>query len=267
MILQSSSTSIPSVEISVVYFRAGYGPSDYPTSLEWDTRYKLESSLSIKCPTIALQLSGSKKVQQELSIPDILEYFLKDTEYENSIEDMRKSFSDLYPLDQSEIGIKGYQLAMNQPENYVMKPQREGGGNNIYRLDILKSLEEMKLRDERKGIKDGDGEDQVKEMEGYILMSLINPPKGVGNYLIKAGAGVGDGSGEKVQGKDGDEKEVKVKGPALVEDVVSELGIYGTSLFGKGQDGKIQVRKSNAGGYLLRTKGRSSDEGGVGESR
>lgn len=269
LILQSSSTSIPSVEISVVYFRAGYGPSDYPTSLEWETRYKLESSHSIKCPTIALQLSGSKKVQQELSIPQILEYFLKDSQYEKFIQDLRKVFTDLYPLDQSEIGMKGYQLAMNQPENYVMKPQREGGGNNIYRLDILKSLEEMKERDERKGIKDGDGNDQVKEMEGYILMSLINPPKGIGNYLIKAGAGVGDGSGERVQSKDGDgdEKEVKVKGPALVEDVVSELGIYGTSLFGKGGDGKIQVRKSNAGGYLLRTKGRSSDEGGVGESR
>jgi len=126
-----------------------------------------------------------------------------------------------------------------------MKPQREGGGNNIYREEILKALKEMEKRDE------GKGKVEVKEREGYILMSLIKPPKGVGNYLVKAPTKVG-----------GDEEEIK--GPALMEDVVSELGIYGTSLFKKGRDG-IEIVDMEAGGYLLRTKGRSSDEGGVGE--
>lgn len=56
-----------SQEISVVYLRAGYGPSDYPSKMEWDARRLLELSQAIKCPTIMTQLAGCKKVQQVLA--------------------------------------------------------------------------------------------------------------------------------------------------------------------------------------------------------
>jgi hypothetical protein len=35
-------------EISVVYFRAGYTPADYPSSRQWDARTILERSYAIK---------------------------------------------------------------------------------------------------------------------------------------------------------------------------------------------------------------------------
>jgi glutathione synthase len=60
-------------EISVVYFRAGYGPSDYPSDKEWQARRLLELSRAIKCPTIITQLAGCKKVQQMLATPGALE--------------------------------------------------------------------------------------------------------------------------------------------------------------------------------------------------
>jgi len=64
-------------EISVVYFRSGYGPADYPSKSEWNARKLLELSRAIKCPTIITQLAGCKKIQQVLSMPDVLErYFL-----------------------------------------------------------------------------------------------------------------------------------------------------------------------------------------------
>jgi glutathione synthase len=36
------------VEVSVVYFRAGYGPDDYPSNREWAARLAIERSLAIK---------------------------------------------------------------------------------------------------------------------------------------------------------------------------------------------------------------------------
>ena len=48
-----------------------------------------------------------------------------------------------------EIGEKNYEKALSNPENFVLKPQREGGGNNIYGEDIKPFLENIKDNDER----------------------------------------------------------------------------------------------------------------------
>jgi len=57
----------------VTYFRAGYGPGDYESNKDWEARELIERSKTIKCPTIAYQLAGAKKVQQELAKPNVLE--------------------------------------------------------------------------------------------------------------------------------------------------------------------------------------------------
>ena len=44
------------LEVSVVYFRAGYTPNDYPSDDEWNARLLLERSLAIKCPSLAQHL-------------------------------------------------------------------------------------------------------------------------------------------------------------------------------------------------------------------
>ena len=56
-------------EVAVVYFRAGYGPGDYPDASAWNARLQIERSNAIKCPTILTQLAGAKKVQQVLATP------------------------------------------------------------------------------------------------------------------------------------------------------------------------------------------------------
>ena len=66
-------------------------------------------------------------------------------------------------------------------------------------------------------------------------MELIEPPAGAGNYLVRSGGG-----------------------PAVRAEVVSELGIFGWSLFGGGK-----VAEEREVGWLLRTKGKDSNEGGV----
>ena len=105
----------------------------------------------IKCPTIALQLAGGKKVQEVLIQPGILEAFLDDEKYgdrvfgEDDIDDLRASFMGMWGLDVSEDMLTpnhttvrsgheelGVRKARKCTMSLVLKPQQEGGGNNVY---------------------------------------------------------------------------------------------------------------------------------------
>jgi len=90
---------------------------------------------------------------------------------------------------QSEEGKKGVKAALDNPMGYVLKPQREGGGNNVYGEDIPKILRQIL---------------QSTEKDAFILMDRIRPCK-VPGYILRAG-------GEKT--------------PTLGE-VIGELGIFG----------------------------------------
>lgn len=149
------------VVISVVYYRAAYTPTDYPSAIEWATRTKLERSTAIKCPTYALQLSGCKKVQQVLAMPGVLERFLGNEAVSpgakggkaysvEEIAELRESFMGLWPLgDGTELSEEGERLVResNGGEGYVLKPQREGGGNNVYNGDIGPFLAQLAEED------------------------------------------------------------------------------------------------------------------------
>ncbi|KAL6587065.1 Glutathione synthetase [Orobanche minor] len=63
--------------VAVAYFRAGYAPTYYPSESEWSARLLIEQSCTIKCPSIAYHLAGTKKIQQELAKPNQLERSLK----------------------------------------------------------------------------------------------------------------------------------------------------------------------------------------------
>lgn len=45
----------------------------YESERDWDTRLMIEQSFALKCPSVAHQLSGFKKIQQELSRPEVLQ--------------------------------------------------------------------------------------------------------------------------------------------------------------------------------------------------
>jgi glutathione synthase len=119
------------------------------------------------------QLAGTKKVQQVLATPLpsslILNRFVRDG---GSIKDLEKTFTNIFPLDTSPAGLSARKIALD-PElckGYVLKPQREGGGNNIYRSAIpqfLKSLPES-------------------HWKSFILMEIIKPPP-VHNIILRNG--------------------------------------------------------------------------------
>ncbi|XP_048505872.1 glutathione synthetase-like [Athalia rosae] len=172
--------------VAVVYFRCGYEPDQYPTEKEWNARLLIERALAIKCPSIQYHLAGAKKVQQALAKPGAVARFLKD---ERTVKQVRGIFTGLYALDFDEHGDRAIEVAIADPERFVLKPQREGGGNNVYGLDVRKALESMKNKQER---------------TAWILMDRIHPPLQK-NYQIRPGSTT--------------DSELK--------EVVSELGIFG----------------------------------------
>ncbi|KAF9024226.1 hypothetical protein BGZ52_011351 [Haplosporangium bisporale] len=134
---------------------------------EWDGRLLAERSLAIKCPTLAYQLVGAKKVQQVLAAPGQLERFVKDPQ---SAALLRASFTGLYPLDHTPEGLAAYEAALVNSDDLVMKPQREGGGNNIYGKDIQVALKKL----------------SAEQRNAYILMDIIRPPI-TKNVLLRKG--------------------------------------------------------------------------------
>lgn len=182
-------------EVTTVYLRGFYGPGDYPSQSAWDARLHLERSSAIKCPSVLGQLAGCKKVQQYLADPagdDHLTKFLFGKVPQDTIDLVRSTFAPQYDLS---VSGRGRELALDArtAENHVLKPQREGGGNNIYRSAIptfLKSIPE-------------------KDWQSYILMELIQPPEGARNVLLRSDGEVAD------------------------TPVIGELGVYGTILWKK----------------------------------
>ncbi|KAI9383089.1 hypothetical protein POPTR_013G026800v4 [Populus trichocarpa] len=210
-ILPDGTLLVGGKEISVVYFRAGYAPTDYPSEAEWRARVLMEQSSAVKCPSISYHLAGTKKIQQELAKPNMLERFLENKE---DIAKLRKCFAGLWSLDDSDIIKK----AIERPDLFVMKPQREGGGNNIYGDDVRTNL--LRLQ------KEGSEEDAA-----YILMQRIFPMVSP-TFLVREGI-------------------------CHKDHAISELGVYGAYLRNKekviineqcGYLMRTKVSSSNEGG-------------------
>ncbi|CAL1684034.1 unnamed protein product [Lasius platythorax] len=207
--------------VAVVYYRSGYELEAYPTDKEWDIRLLIERSRAIKCPSVQYHLAGTKKVQQSLAQPNVLKKFLKD---ETSVARVQEIFTGLYTLDFDEDGEKAVEMGINKPNKFVLKPQREGGGNNIYNEDIRTWLSSMRDSPERKA---------------WILMDRIYPPLQK-NYLIRA------------------VEEPSLKDNFDLSEVVTELGVYGVII---GDSSNIILNEQV--GHILRTKSSSEDEGGI----
>jgi glutathione synthase len=112
-------------EAAVIYFRTAYSPAHYLSQKHWDARLMFERSRSIQCPSVAMQLAGSKRVQEELGRPGVLEKFLSSRD---DVEQVKATFLKMYSLDQTEEGNSAAAKAITDPSSYILKPQREGGG-------------------------------------------------------------------------------------------------------------------------------------------
>ncbi|KXX75222.1 Glutathione synthetase [Madurella mycetomatis] len=152
-------------------------PRITPTPPRGNARHLIERSAAIACPSVLTQLAGMKKVQQVLATPEsvssspsALRRFAPD---DGRFQALWKTFTNIYPLDgATPAGREARRLATHPEEckRYVLKPQREGGGNNFYRGAIPERLREI----------------PEEHWGSYILMELITPPP-VANTILRNG--------------------------------------------------------------------------------
>eukprot|EP00658_Telonema_sp_P-2_P006982 TRINITY_DN12610_c0_g1_i4.p1 TRINITY_DN12610_c0_g1~~TRINITY_DN12610_c0_g1_i4.p1 ORF type:complete len:609 (+),score=112.64 TRINITY_DN12610_c0_g1_i4:376-2202(+) len=116
-------------EISVVYFHTGYTPEVYKTELEWNTRQIIEMSCAVKAPTIPMQLAGCKLIQQVLSSPTELRRFISEEEVQQVCSVFARQFN---PAADDQVSRDARSEARVDPDRWVMKPQREGGGHCVF---------------------------------------------------------------------------------------------------------------------------------------
>lgn len=215
---------VGNLEVSVVYFRSGYEVEAYPTEREWQVRLLIERSQAIKCPSIHYHLAGTKKVQQSLAYPNALNIFLKDN---NKIKQIQEVYAGLYSLEFNNEAEEIINNAISNPKKYVLKPQREGGGNNIYNEDIKLHFESMK---------------NSKERTAWILMDRFYPPV-QNNYIVR------------VHNEPFEDNQLHFS------DVVSELGIYGIII-----GNHNSIIHNEEVGHVLRTKPSNENEGEIGRA-
>ena len=144
-------------KVAITYYRAGYTPEDFSTSSAIKGRQLIEASSTIQVPDLAMQLAGMKKIQQVLTRPEILSAFVS----KEISQRFLKTFAAMHSLDEiietPDGELRASAWAAKNPDKYVLKPQREGGGNNYFGRDIPIKLADM----------------QPEEQDAYVLMEKI----------------------------------------------------------------------------------------------
>ena len=212
--------------VAVAYYRAGYSPDDYPSEKEWEARSRIERSSAIKCPSVGYQLAGTKRVQQELCLPGVVEHFLGDA---GDASKLRRCFAAQYSMQGlgtsgqsagADVGtLAAIDSAARDGSCWVLKPQREGGGNNLYGTALSQFLASNRAT--------------PAALASFVLMQRIFPKPRLAAFLRQ--------------------------GELKILPSISELGIYGTFM----GDGEAEPLLNEVAGYLLRTKPVGVDEGGV----
>jgi glutathione synthase len=144
---------------AVTYLRAGYTPDDLASPEARRALEVMDRSSTVAVPNVALHLAGAKRVQQVLTQPALLRRFAD----EAAAARLEATFVGQYALDDEIAGPAGalpaWRAAQAAPERWVLKPQREGGGNNLYGADLAARLARA----------------TAEERRAYVLMERIVP--------------------------------------------------------------------------------------------
>ena len=178
----------------------------------------IELTTAIKCPNINTFLCTFKIFQFHLQNPEVIKKFIPVEELANDISRFFAKIISLRDLKEEE-KEKLYKEIEEDIGKYIVKPMKEGGGNNYYNQAILDLLP-------------NNASDPAEILHNSIIMERVSPPESDSVVLIENKA-----------------KSIKT---------ITEISIYGLIL---SDDKNIYVNKS--AGYLLRTKEKSNQEGGV----
>lgn len=207
-------------------------------------------------------------MQQELARPGTLERFLA----ADDCAEVRRCFAGMYSLD-SEADVEAARALVGpvggDVDGYVLKPQREGGGNNFFGEECRARLHGSSL----------------EELKAFILMERIHPPAQTA-VMVRQGEVRPFHLGPRAPVPPYPSLIFLPTTPyhaqVMCSRCICELGVYGVyladrssgpsqeepeGLEGEGKDAQADRRvglmySANAG-YLLRVKPEDVNEGGV----
>ncbi|XP_063723214.1 uncharacterized protein LOC134851175 [Symsagittifera roscoffensis] len=205
--------------ISCVYFRLGYSPDHYVNERCWEFVEMAELSLAVLVPSVGLHLAGTKRVQCALYENNfqLLHQLMGES---SDVEAFRSTFVDQFVLDEENV-----KKVLAAPERYVIKPQREGGGNNLFGDEIVQQFANKPNR---------------SDLSTYVAMELITPAI-ITNYAGRAS----DGS------------------ILVMPEAAAEVGICSIFLFDPMARECDRVIRQEISGFGCKVKHACSNEGGI----
>jgi len=136
---------------------------------------------------------------------------------------LSSAFAELFALGEGD-DSEAVNMALENPNKFVLKPQREGGGNNLYDEQLVEALTSM----------------SYEERGAYILMQKIMPPSAPGK-LIRSG-------------------KIVYSGPCVCELGVFGVSLR---KYDNDVDNESTILMESVVGHILRVKSVQTDEGGV----
>lgn len=160
-------------KISIAYFRSGYAPHHYTNADAWRARHLLEESTAVSVPSARTQLANTKLIQLVLSERAVLERFVAPPVAQRLARSF-VAFSKLdAPFQAADGSLElGREAALRRPDDWVLKPHREGGGNNFFGDQMVAQLKSM----------------TQAQGAAYILMEKIRQPVFDSSRLVGAEA-------------------------------------------------------------------------------
>ena len=237
ILLYTDPTLHETFEVSVVYYRAGYSAAEYAPENGRSTRIMLEMSRAIKCPSLLMQMAGFKTVQKALAQDGALDRFLRSEDGQMQRATVQRTFMPMHVLDRSPEGLQARKLALN-PETvvqYVLKPNMDGGGNNVFGEDIPIFLADT----------------PESEWHRFVLMRLIAQPEGTRGTLMTED-GIYEGSVVS---------ELGILGFATWRcRLPGATGGIGNPASVGGGAAEVDILENKAAGWTFKTKPRGVDE-------
>lgn len=127
----------------------------------------LANSNTTCIPDLTYEILNMKRIQCELSKPEVMRKYLNEEEA-HILQRSMTQVKELSTLSEQEYNSLLISVKQN-PEQWILKPNREGGGNNMFGASLIPVLESL----------------SIEERKGYILHEKIDS-KFYDNYSINS---------------------------------------------------------------------------------
>ncbi|CAD7954197.1 unnamed protein product [Amoebophrya sp. A25] len=279
--------------VAVVYWHTSFAPENTHSK----ARELIERSAAIKVPTVPAQLAGTKKIQQCLADEETLMRFLRgytsssETREEN--KETKADNSQLLALARRILDVTATQYDLEEqietclspdadgeraraligsvyanPEKWLLKPQREGGGNNLFGQDMLDYIKSRGAA--ASSVSETENAKQNGGAESHAATTTTCPTTNDENYYILM---------KKIETiPEPNVLFLTDEGASFKADAVTEVGLFSV-FFRDPEDIKLEEDSTNSlnkkhfvppqgeinemVGIFQRAKRSSSDEGGI----